>query len=137
MNFPLNTFLLHSTTMQVLKKGGSWNCQIQVFPTFQLENQVHTYPLLSALIFDILQFEILIEFDELDFFPSLYWIFAGYTGSKNPVHLTRYFKLDNVKNQVQIDRRMGNLICWKLYNRQIRYFAVAPLFILAGYLLPV
>jgi hypothetical protein len=28
---------------------------------------------------------------------------------------------------------MGNLICCKLYNRQIHYFAVAPLFILASY----
>ena len=39
------------------------------------------------------------------------WIFVGYTGSKNPVqtmkkdpvHQTRNFKLDNIKNQVQID----------------------------------
>ena len=51
-----------------------------------------------------------IKFDELDFFPIL--IFAGYKGSKNPVqtgeknpfHLTWNFKLENVKNQVPIDR---------------------------------
>ena len=44
------------------------------------------------------------KFDELDFFPSLNWIFAGYSDSKNPIHQTWYFKLENVKNQVQIDR---------------------------------
>ena len=40
------------------------------------------------------------------------WIVAGYTGSKNPIQTgkknpvqqTRNFKLENVKNQVQIDR---------------------------------
>ena len=35
------------------------------------------------------------------------WIFAGYTAltrKKNTVHQIRSFKLENVKNQVQIDR---------------------------------
>ena len=41
------------------------------------------------------------------FFPTLNWIFAGYTGNKNPVknpvHETRNVKLENVTNQVQIN----------------------------------
>ena len=42
------------------------------------------------------------------FFTSLNWIFVSYKGSKNPVHQTRIFKIDNVKNQVQIDRGFGS-----------------------------
>ena len=41
------------------------------------------------------------------FFHSLNWILAGYTGSKNPVQTRKkihFIKLENVKNQVQIDR---------------------------------
>ena len=49
------------------------------------------------------------------FFSSSNWIFAGYTGSKNPVqtrkknpvHQTWNFKLENFKNEMQIDRRIG------------------------------
>ena len=52
------------------------------------------------------------EFDELDFFPCLNWIFTACVACKNPVqtrkknhvHQTWNFKLNNVKNQVQIDR---------------------------------
>jgi hypothetical protein len=39
------------------------------------------------------------------------WIFAGYTGSKNPVYQTGNFKLENVKNQVQIDRGIAFYNC--------------------------
>ena len=42
----------------------------------------------------------------MDFFPSLNWIFAGYTGSKNPIHQTQNFKLENDKNQVHIEVRV-------------------------------
>ena len=50
--------------------------------------------------------------DELDFSPSLNWIFTAFvacknpvqTRKKNPVHQTRNFKLKNIKNQVQILR---------------------------------
>ena len=48
----------------------------------------------------------------MDFFPSLNWIFTACVAcslqfklGKNPVDQTRNFKLENVKNQVQIDRR--------------------------------
>jgi hypothetical protein len=55
------------------------------------------------LIFDIIEFEVS---------SLMNWICAGYTGSKNPVltrkknpvYQTGNFKLENVKNQVQIDR---------------------------------
>jgi hypothetical protein len=43
------------------------------------------------------------------FFPSLNWIFAGYTGSKNQAHQTCNFKIDNVRSQVQIDRDSKNV----------------------------
>ena len=57
------------------------------------------------------------------------WIFAGYTGSKNPVQIrkknpvyqTRNFKLENVKNQVQIDRGLGKL----QFNMYIEVFFVS------------
>ena len=56
-----------------------------------------------------------IKFDELDFFLSLNWIFyvccslqtSSLKLNKNPVHQTGYFKLENCKNQVQIDRGSG------------------------------
>jgi hypothetical protein len=44
------------------------------------------------------------------------WIFADYSGSKNPVQTkkrknsARNFKLENVKNQVQINRGSGTLL---------------------------
>ena len=67
-------------------------------------------PIYLHLIFDILQFEIS---------SLMNWIFfLVWTGflqatqavkiqlklGKNPIHQTRNFKLENVKNQVQIDR---------------------------------
>ena len=59
------------------------------------------------------------KFDQPDFFPSLNWIFTACVAFKNPVqtkkkikvYQTGYFKLENVKNQVQIDRR-------KIWNRE-------------------
>jgi hypothetical protein len=33
------------------------------------------------------------KFYELDFFPSLNWIFAGYKGSKNPVQTRKKIQL--------------------------------------------
>ena len=43
------------------------------------------------------------------------WIFAAYSGCKNPVQTekknqTQNFKLENVKNQVQIDKASGMLL---------------------------
>ena len=38
-----------------------------------------------------------IKFDELDFFPSLNWIFAGYSGSKNPVQTGKNIQLIKLK----------------------------------------
>ena len=58
------------------------------------------------------------EFDEVDFFPSLNWIFTAcvacknsvQTRKKNQVHQTWNFKLENAnaKSQVQIDRGSGS-----------------------------
>ena len=53
------------------------------------------------------------KFDELDFFPSLNWIFTAclacmnlvQTRKKKSVHQTGYLKLDHVRNHVQIFRR--------------------------------
>ena len=39
-----------------------------------------------------------IDFDELDFFSILNWIFLPAVACKNPVHQTEYFKLENFKN---------------------------------------
>ena len=60
------------------------------------------------------------EFDEVDFFPSLNWIFTAcvacknsvQTRKKNQVHQTWNFKLENanVKSQVQIDRGQALLV---------------------------
>ena len=68
------------------------------------------------------------KFDELDLFPSLNWIFTGCVAcknplqtrkkfqttldfiGKNPVYQTQNFKLENVKNQVQINCRYGQLL---------------------------
>jgi hypothetical protein len=53
------------------------------------------------LIFDILQFEI---------WNLMNWIFAGYTCRKNPVQTRKkiqLIKLENFKNQVQIDMGDG------------------------------
>ena len=43
------------------------------------------------------------EFQELDF-SHFQLQKIQYELGKNPVHQTRYFKLENFKNQVQIDR---------------------------------
>ena len=59
----------------------------------------------------------------LFFVPSLNLIFAGYTGSKNPVQTggkkpvqqTQNFKLENVQNQVQRDRRLLRLVLFVLF----------------------
>ena len=47
-----------------------------------------------------------IQFDKLDFFSSLNFNFAGYTGSKNPVHWTGFQNLI-FQNQVEINRGLG------------------------------
>ena len=76
----------------------------------------HTFVQPMDVDFDFWQFLVWnIEFDELDFFSSLYWTFTGYTGIKNPVqtrkkpsvYQTRSFQLENVKTQVHIDREIG------------------------------
>ena len=65
------------------------------FPSFTDE----TYPpIYLHLIFDILQFEISSLMNWI-FFPSLDWIFAGYTGSKNPVQIGKKSSSSNLKFQ--------------------------------------
>ena len=49
-----------------------------------------------------------IQFDELDFFPSFNWIFTACVACKNPDQ-TWNFKLENVKNQVQIENALGSI----------------------------
>ena len=48
------------------------------------------------------------EFDELDFFPSLNWIFAGYTGSKNPVQTRK--KIQFIKIEIS-NWRISKIQC--------------------------
>ena len=48
-----------------------------------------------------------VKFDELDFFPSLNWIFLPAVACKNQARQIWYFKLKNYKNKVQIDRGSG------------------------------
>ena len=48
------------------------------------------------------------KFDELDFFPSLNWIFAGYTGSKNPVQTGK--KIQFIKLEIW-NWRMSKIKC--------------------------
>ena len=50
----------------------------------------------SRLIFDVCQFEIF-EFDELDLFPGLSWIFEGYKGKKFK------FKLEKKIQSIQLE----------------------------------
>ena len=54
-------------------------------------------------------------------YSSLNWIFAGYSGSKNPVHQTRKFKLENVKNSADRQgvklRPKTDKHCPSQYNR--------------------
>ena len=74
------------------------------------DNETHS-PYLSAL--NICNSPVWnIEFDELEISLFQTWILQATTGrkiqfklGKNPVHQTRYFTLENCKNQVQIDRR--------------------------------
>ena len=69
-----------------------------------------------------------IEFDELEISPFRTWILQATTGrkiqfklGKNPVYQAQYFKLENGKIQVQMDRRIGSLH-WSLeYAWKIRY----------------
>ena len=49
------------------------------------------------------------QFDELDFFPSLKWIFVGYTGSKNPVQTGKKYQF--------IKLEISN---WKIWKIQFR-----------------
>ena len=68
------------------------------------------------LIFDLLDFEIPL----LSCFPSFKFKLnfsaccslrnSSSNWEKNPVHQTQYFKLENVKNQVQIDTGIGCLL---------------------------
>ena len=73
------------------------------------DTAIHT-PYLSAL--DFCNSPVLnIQFDELDLLSISNLNFTDYsrqknsvqTGKKNPVHQTQYFRLENCKNQVQID----------------------------------
>ena len=68
----------------------------------------HSPPIYLHLIFDILQLEIRINFDQLEFFPNLNWIFAGYIGSKNPV-LSRT-KFQFIKPEI-LNQIMSKLKC--------------------------
>ena len=74
------------------------------------------YPLIYLhLIFDTIEFEIS---------SLMNWNFAGYTGSENPVQTRKkiqFFKLENVKNQVQIYRELGKL----QFNMYIEVFFVS------------
>ena len=83
--------------------------------------------------FDFWQFLVWnIEFDELDFFSSLYWTFAGYTGIKNPVqtrkkpsvYQTRSFQLENVKTQVNIDREIWAAVTTEVAPTFLDHFAL-------------
>ena len=49
------------------------------------------------------------QFDELDFFPSLNWIFVGYTGSKNPVQTGKKYQF--------IKLEISNWRIWKIQFR--------------------
>ena len=71
-------------------------------------------PIYPHLIFAIVQFDIS---SLMNFFFILFqtWTLQATAGrkiqfklGKNPIHLTRYFRLENVKNQVLID--MGSII---------------------------
>ena len=85
-----------------------------VLPKFVIYSITITYsPYLCALNFGhsvVWNF----QFNRLIFFPSFNWIFyckfPVQTCKKNLGHQTRNFKLENVKNQVQIDRGTGCII---------------------------
>ena len=98
---------------------------------------IHMYsntlsPYLSAL--DFCNFPVLnIKFDELDFVPSMIWIFlpavackiqVWNTYTKDQVHQNRYFKLENCKNQVQIDRGCGYISFAGYLWMQIRSISI-------------
>ena len=66
-----------------------------------------------------------IQFDELDFFPILNWIFTtcgackikAWNRQKNPVHQTQFFK-----NQVQKDKGTEFLLEWILFSLKLQCF---------------
>ena len=68
--------------------------------TFQTANP----PIYMHLIFVILEFEISSLMNWI-FFPSLNWIFAGYTGSKNPVQTRK--KIQFIKLEI-LNSRMSS-----------------------------
>ena len=68
-----------------------------------------------------------IKFNQLDFFPILSWIFAGYTGSKNPVQTRKkiqFIKLEILINKEcqksSADRQKVRLVTLALINPQMR-----------------
>ena len=81
------------------------------------------------------------------FFPSLNWIFLPAVAckilklTKNPVHKTQYFKLENCKNQVQINRGRIWVSTYfrtsiKMFSQEIKTnFAKELFYIFAGFIL--
>ena len=120
LNFWSTHFIFNfwsSQSSMLLRPTSNWKkswCQID--PIVNLLNLEHTTQQLKLpylhLIFAILQFEIHIEFDELNFFPSLNLIFLPVVACKIQVWnrpKIKFIKLDIskwriAKNQVQIYR---------------------------------
>ena len=48
------------------------------------------------------------KFYELDFFPSLNWIFAGYKGSKNPVQTRKKIQLIKIGKRFSLSNQEKN-----------------------------
>ena len=82
-------------------------------------------PIYMHLIFDILHFEILRLMNWI-FFPVWTGFFSACVVFKNPVHQTRYLKIENVKYLVQIDRRMG-LWPFPRPNKSLQLFLLSKL----------
>ena len=94
-----------------------WNAVNNPFRVYNLQicYFVYTqpYPHLSAL--DFCNSPVWnMEFDELDFYSISNLNFTGIKiqfklRKQNPVSQTRYFKLENCKNQLQLDRGLASL----------------------------
>jgi hypothetical protein len=90
-------------------------------------------PIYLDLIFTILQFEIssLMNLSFSLFQTGILQATAGrkiqFQLGKNPVYETRYFKLENCKNQVQIDRGQRSYQRWldkRIYRTEMKFLAV-------------
>ena len=60
-----------------------------------------------------------VESDQLDFYPSLNWIVASYTSSKNPVQTRKKNPVHQIwhfKNQAQIDGENHKKVLWTLWQ---------------------